>query len=364
MTTTETPLIEREHAEGVHERMGVKLRGCPGCHPGQQQPAVPPVQTGSPAPELARPKHEFHASRVFNEQDERLCICGLIRAAPEHHRRSSVGMDDLGTVIQRLRAKRGTPDWPAEVDELPPPDDGERWCETCAGTRWVRRERDLRQPGFGQAEACPDCYVDVTLRKRLEKLLGQLPEHFLDWTLETFPTWHPGHQAALATAWRYCADESNPWALFHGPTGRGKTGMAIGICKELIRCQRSATYVHTSELLRRIRDTYGNRDTMRENESTMLDAVYQADVLLLDGLDEVSEVTAWAASMLFEIVGGRHDRRRQTIITTNRSPADLRGMVAGDPLLSRIGELAKGYVLDFAKLPDLRQGRPPLRAVE
>jgi DNA replication protein DnaC len=103
--------------------------------------------------------------------------------------------------------------------------------------------------------------------------------------------------------------------LFYGPHGVGKTHLAIGILKSVVRSKGArAFFFETRELLRLVRDTY-NR-SVEETEMEVLRPLLDADLLVLDDLG-AERTSEWVQETLGLVVNTRYNARRPTIFTSN-----------------------------------------------
>lgn len=103
--------------------------------------------------------------------------------------------------------------------------------------------------------------------------------------------------------------------LFWGPHGVGKTHLAIGILKQVIREKGARGYFfETRDLLRLVRETYSR--SADERESDVLNPVLHADILVLDDLG-AEKTSEWVQETLGLVVNTRYNARRPTIVTTN-----------------------------------------------
>ena len=104
---------------------------------------------------------------------------------------------------------------------------------------------------------------------------------------------------------------STAGCCFHGPPGVGKTHLAIGILKEVIR-DKGARGISSKrrKLLRLVRDTY-NR-SVEETEMDVLSPVLEADLLVLDDLGAGRRYSEW--------VQGNARASSSTPVTTPSGP--------------------------------------------
>ena len=78
-------------------------------------------------------------------------------------------------------------------------------------------------------------------------------------------------------------------------------------------------------------------------------ALYNTDLLIIDDLG-TERTNQFVTSSLFSIINERHNRRRSTIITTNHSLEELRGIYS-DRCFSR---LSSDYTVCKFSGPDIR----------
>jgi len=156
--------------------------------------------------------------------------------------------------------------------------------------------------------------------------------------------------------------------LILGPTGTGKTHLAIGAIKQLI-IEKSVCciFYDYSELLKLIQNSYN--PSVQTTELDVLRPVFEADVLVLDDFG-ASRPTEWVWDAVSLILKTRYNENRTVVITTNypdgpsakaervegaqRSTRDdTLGDRVGDRMLSRIHEMCRIINMP-GKTPDFR----------
>jgi DNA replication protein DnaC len=184
-------------------------------------------------------------------------------------------------------------------------------CELCDGTGWRPVERD----GVRRVERC-GCWQVALVEKLLADARIQPRYRYCE--LENFSLYpNENLQKAVAKAFQF-SDEfpaRGQGLCFIGRHGIGKTHLAVGILKRVIR----QTFVNglfwdTTDLLREIRHTYG--PTVRAAEMDFLKPVMEAHLLVLDdvGKDRYSE---WVEETMNLIVNTRYNQNLPTIFTSN-----------------------------------------------
>ena len=161
--------------------------------------------------------------------------------------------------------------------------------------------------------------------------------------------------------------------LFVGSVGVGKTHLAVGIIKDLIREKGiHCLFCDYRELLKSIQNSYN--PTVQATEMEILRPVFDAEVLVLDELGAVRS-TEWVFDTVNYILNSRYNENKTTIITTNfpdqpeqdkpeidnlgsRSAADRAarretlGDRIGERMRSRLHEMCKKVEIEG---PDYRQ---------
>lgn len=230
------------------------------------------------------------------------------------------------------------------------------------------REARIRRFGFAPDVTCPNCgdtgtvpdaltpdhpcYCAAGEEKRLaaeraDAWARKCPKRFRDYTLER----HPSPEAVQAArAWLERGRPLGANLLLMGPVGTGKTGLAIGIMRELFREGIGCRFGTVPDLLDGLRPRTGPDGKPDPMSGTAgLRALTSVDVLLMDDLG-AEKASEWQAETLYKIVNSRYEEERPTIVTTNRTLDDLDAVV-GPRTMSR---LASGAALVHIGGPDRR----------
>ena len=180
-----------------------------------------------------------------------------------------------------------------------------------------------------------------------------IPDTMLErMTFESFnpdgaPAAKPDERASLAialTAARDFAENPEKWLYLHGPTGVGKTHLAVAIANLRAQQGDSITLWSVPDLLDNLRHTYSN-----PNESTfytLFDSVRNCELLILDDFG-TQQMTDWALEKLYQLISHRHDRLFPTVITSqyilwegadNSNLRQMRGKFQWESIRSRLND--------------------------
>jgi len=147
---------------------------------------------------------------------------------------------------------------------------------------------------------------------------ADIPKLYTDWTLDTFKQRVAksvekirAHREACEWVEAIAQGKGQPFLLLHGGTGRGKTGLGVGVLKALAQTmQLGARYVSMLDAFDELK--------ARFNSDSEAYAASLAEVPLLF-VDEVVTMvqSPWRQEVLFSLVSRRHMYQRPTIWATN-----------------------------------------------
>lgn len=203
-------------------------------------------------------------------------------------------------------------------------------CPKCAQER-IEREQAAQQ--------------EATLRefrqRRADYLLGRaaIPPRFADRRLSNFMPHAPGPAKALQVAKKFADDfeecaKTGQSLIFCGGVGAGKTHLAVGICHEIIAKDKVAVFTSVLSAIRSIKETF--RKGAEQSEADVIKALVEPDLLVLDevGVQFGSETEKM---YLFEIINGRYEAMKPTILLSNLAKDALTEFI-GERVVDRLRE--------------------------
>ncbi len=217
-------------------------------------------------------------------------------------------------------------------------------CPLCGGTGWKMVEGDA-PPAAAGAEAGATCgersrttqvarrvavRCDCAQSDRAARILARarIPRRYEHCDFENFDTdlYESGPEA---TAWNRSLAQaklvvesfvrdyplsSDSGLLLMGPSGLGKTHLAVAALKQLVLRGHDGIFYDYRELLKEIQASYNPES--QTTEMGVLEPVLTAELLLLDDLG-ASKPSAWALETVGHILNTRYNEKRVTLLTTN-----------------------------------------------
>ncbi len=227
-------------------------------------------------------------------------------------------------------------------------------CPLCKGTGWQQVEKE-GIPGVVRCQCLKESRADRILAA------ARIPERYAHCDLEVFElgpqlTTRSIEQSKMA-AERF-VDEyplSPPIGLlFIGKPGVGKTHLAVGIIKRLMREKSVECLFRTfPELLKEIQNSYN--PISKTSELSLLAPVLETEVLVLDELGAQSPST-WVQDTVGYILNYRYNENKVTILTTNFTD-QVEGRHArkgaADSLIERIGDRMRSRLYEMCKTVEM-----------
>ncbi len=218
-------------------------------------------------------------------------------------------------------------------------------CGVCGGTGWKLVERvDANEPAErvverkdarpGASAAAPKLTwavpCDCTGGDRTTRAItrARVPKRYEHCDFENFDidlwegrpnsqSWNKSlSQAKLIVegfARNYPA-ASQTGLLLMGPSGVGKTHLAVAALKQLMVRGHQVRFYDYRELLKEIQNSYNPDDP--SSESSVLGPVLDAEILLLDDIG-AGKPSEWVMETVGHILNKRYNEKRVTLLTTN-----------------------------------------------
>lgn len=247
-----------------------------------------------------------------------------------------------------------------------------RDCPECQGTGWKPVETD----GVRRVVRC-DCQAAEHTGQLLER--ARIPRRYEQCAFENFHirkdqetgNANPSLAAAKLYAERFVEEYPTDFGLlFVGPTGVGKTHLAVAILRELIlRKGVECLFYDFRDLLKEIQDSYN--PVSQSSELRILQPVQDVEVLLLDELSGANP-SDWVKETLAHLINSRYNQKKVTLITTtlpfgesssrrsrSRTPGEVRapsGEIVPDVdrSLSQLGVTLRSRLYEMCKLVEIQ----------
>lgn len=224
-----------------------------------------------------------------------------------------------------------------------------------------------RPDGAGTMAVACDCGMEE--RATLVMNRARIPKRYEHCDFESYSTdvsEIPQHttslKAAKMLAEKFVAEfpaSSEKGLMLMGPSGVGKTHLAVACLKDLIRRGHQGLFCDYRELLKDIQASYnpGSEST----ELRILEPIRTVEVLVVDDLG-ASKPSAWVLDTIGLVLNARYNARLTTLVTTNYLDAakpegkatktpqgDFVKAVREDTLAERIGERMRSRLFEMCR---------------
>jgi DNA replication protein DnaC len=239
-------------------------------------------------------------------------------------------------------------------------------CSSCNDSGW-------KYVGSEDERHVVVCECRSVLRLQRLVAAANIPRRYKHCEVSNFEVLSGPYEPVMATA-RLMAGkfieeyplEGNQGLLFLGPVGVGKTHLAVGVAKELMRSKGvPALFWDYRELLKEIQNSYN--PAVEVTEMDVLRPIFETELLVLDELGAIKP-TEWVWNTVSLILNSRYNNQLTTLITTNLpdlpprdfSPADASRSTtaaryaAGQPNLGdRITEPMRSRLHEMCRVVEL-----------
>lgn len=189
-------------------------------------------------------------------------------------------------------------------------------CSICGGVGLVRV---ISASGLWVSRPC-DC--QEIQREERRTAAARIPERYRHYDLDGYELLRGAdaslgraHMTARSFVEAYPVDTAGKGLLFTGSIGVGKTHLAVGVLRRLIRERGvKGLFCDYRELLKSIQNSYNPQVATTELE--LLQPVFSAEVLVLDDLG-AQKPNEWVWDTVALILNTRYNNKQTTIITTN-----------------------------------------------
>lgn len=226
---------------------------------------------------------------------------------------------------------------PVQGEVIPPPQK-KTLCMTCKQSIEPGKINKLRG-GYDWETmktievVCPSCSADaarqITTKKQTELLMqifgdAAIPWRMRDFSFESYPA--SGDQRAKGQVQAFVDRhlEGDMWSkrmlYLIGPTGGGKTGLAVSALKQVLHAGKKGLYVIVAELMMKLQGCFNRKSDIYEDD--LLSAICRIEWLILDDLG-VEKGSAYVMRSLYLIIQKRADLGLYTVITSNLTTTEL-----------------------------------------
>jgi DNA replication protein DnaC len=238
-----------------------------------------------------------------------------------------------------------------------------------------------RKDGVAGNFAAPcECGMEERAEKVMER--ARIPKRYEHCDFESYATdladgktWTAQHEQSLKQGKLFAQGFVRDYPtterglLLVGPSGVGKTHLAVAALKDLIRRGHAGLFCDYRELLKEIQASYN--PASESTEMAVLEPIRTVELLVLDDLG-ASKPSAWVLDIIGLVLNARYNERRMTILTTNyfdeteappasaKLPGGQRVAIKEDTIADRIGSRMRSRLFEMCRTivvsaPDFRR---------
>jgi DNA replication protein DnaC len=245
-------------------------------------------------------------------------------------------------------------------------------CPHCGGTGW----RLIEAENAARTAVLCECSAQDRNVRLFES--ARIPHRYEDRDFANFETdlyaetepngttWDQSLEQAKLTMQAFVRDyplQVDYGLLLMGPSGVGKTHLAVAALKDLLQRGHSALFSDYNDLLKQILRSYSPES--QTTELDLLEPVLRAELLVLDDLG-ANKPSAWALETVGYILNTRYNEKRATLITTNfldrdvdrpeRFPSGQQAPRLEETLADRIGHRVRSRLYEMCRTVEIIAG--------
>lgn len=211
-------------------------------------------------------------------------------------------------------------------------------CKICLDTGFVHPLMGNGKPDYSRVAPCKCQEEEIRLRKQLHLLrLCELPAGSEKLTLDSFDAYDWPLSVAKDAALQLSEPGGLKWLVLMAGPDRGKTHLAVAICRVWLDRGEPARYAYVPLLLDELRRGFSREAS--ESYDQQFEFFCNVPLLVLDDLG-VEKSTDWVSEKLDTIVDYRYIRGLPLVVTTNKPMDELPVRIA-----SRLQRFQPGKIL-------------------
>src|SRR5262249_7535431 len=249
-------------------------------------------------------------------------------------------------------------------------------CTFCQGTGW---KLVARKDGPGNVAVACACAIGERAARSMDR--ARIPKRYEHCDFESYVTdladgkvWTTQNAQSLKRTKLVAQTFVNEYPagydkglLLMGPSGVGKTHLAVSALKELIKRGHSGYFCEYGALLRDIQKSYG--ETADQTESRIVEPLLAVEVLVIDDLGCIRPSDWVRATLGYTLIPRSSEASRHltpprcTIIPSNyfdsppakeaRDPSGRLLVSRQDPLADRIGEKMRSRLYEVCRTVEI-----------
>jgi DNA replication protein DnaC len=194
------------------------------------------------------------------------------------------------------------------------------------------------------------CRGERIARANAHSLSAVIPRRYADIGFDRYPVTEIEPPDTVRATKRFVAklDQNLDNGLglwFMGPTGNGKTTLAMLVTKAALDSGRNVARYTLPDLLSKLRGTYST-----DSHEDLLERLVAVDLLHIDDIG-AQQASPWVLEELYRIVNTRYEEKRSILITTNILKRDELYAQITERTVSRLTEMCEELPVDN---PDMR----------